>query len=112
MRINTLVIVFCPPRSLIFAYFCNFVALRWFYFFMLQLQDIISSDPQVQGGTPCFSGTRVPVEILIHHLLDGDLEDFYLDFPSVEVAQVEALIHIFQQMVDQAHGKVAQDSFR
>jgi uncharacterized protein (DUF433 family) len=79
---------------------------------MLYLQDIISSDPQVLGGTPCFSGTRVPVETLIHHLLDGELEDFYLDFPTVEVAQVEALIHIFQQMVDQTHAKAAQNSVR
>jgi hypothetical protein len=30
---------------------------------------VISIDPEVQGGTPCFRGTRVPVRTLFDHLV-------------------------------------------
>ena len=31
----------------------------------------ISSDPAVRGGTPVFTGTRVPVAVLFENLADG-----------------------------------------
>ena len=38
----------------------------------------------IPGGTPCFRGTRVPVESLIDYLEAGDTLDEFLDnFPSV-----------------------------
>ncbi len=38
----------------------------------------------ILGGTPVFSGTRVPVRILFEHLEAGDSIDVFLqDFPSV-----------------------------
>jgi uncharacterized protein (DUF433 family) len=44
----------------------------------------VISDPEIQGGTPVFIGTRVPVRILFEHLAAGDsLEVFLDDFPSV-----------------------------
>lgn len=45
---------------------------------------LITVDPAIQGGTPVFSGTRVPVQTLFDHLEAGDpLEVFLDDFPSV-----------------------------
>lgn len=36
------------------------------------------------SGTPCFSGTRVPVQNLFDYLEGGDdLDEFLDDFPSV-----------------------------
>jgi uncharacterized protein (DUF433 family) len=47
-------------------------------------QSVIVSDPEVLGGTPCFRGTRVPVDSLIDYLEAGDsLNEFLDNFPSV-----------------------------
>jgi uncharacterized protein (DUF433 family) len=47
-------------------------------------QNLVSVDPQVQGGVPVFSGTRVPVKNLFDYLESGDtLDEFLADFPSV-----------------------------
>ena len=45
------------------------------------------------GGTPVFTGTRVPVDSLIDHLKAGDPLDRFLDgFPSVSREQAEAFL--------------------
>ena len=47
-------------------------------------QSVVVSDPEIPGGTPCFRGTRVPVDSLIDYLQAGDSLDEFLDnFPSV-----------------------------
>ena len=47
-------------------------------------KSVIVSDPDTLGGTPCFRGTRVPVDSLIDYLEAGDNLDEFLDnFPSV-----------------------------
>lgn len=44
----------------------------------------MSRDPDVQGGVPVFTGTRVPVQYLIEYLASGHPLDAFLDeFPSV-----------------------------
>jgi uncharacterized protein (DUF433 family) len=41
------------------------------------------------GGTPVFSGTRVPVQTLLDYLEAGDsIDEFLAGFPSVTRAQV------------------------
>jgi len=50
---------------------------------------VICRDPEVMGGTPVFSGTRVPVQALIDYLEAGDSIDEFLEgFPSVTREQV------------------------
>jgi uncharacterized protein (DUF433 family) len=47
-------------------------------------ESVIVSDPEILGGTPCFRGTRVPVDTLIDCLEAGETLDEFLDnFPSV-----------------------------
>ena len=47
-------------------------------------ESVIVSDSEILGGTPCFRGTRVPVDSLIDYLEGGDSLDEFLDnFPSV-----------------------------
>ena len=47
---------------------------------------IISRDPEVMGGTPVFSGTRVPVQALFDRLVAEEaLSEFAEGFPSVGV---------------------------
>ncbi len=51
--------------------------------------DVIDSSPQILGGTPVFTGTRVPFQTLIEYLEAGDSIDQFLDdYPSVTRDQV------------------------
>jgi len=65
----------------------------------MEKTSVIVSDPEILGGTPCFRGTRVPVDSLIHYLEAGDTLDEFLDnFPSVTkeaaVAALEEATHL------------------
>ena len=44
----------------------------------------INIDPETMGGTPVFTGTRVPIQSLFDYLETGETLDEFLDnFPSV-----------------------------
>ncbi len=46
--------------------------------------NLITIDPEILGGTPVFSGTRVPIQTLFDYIEAGDpLERFLDHFPSV-----------------------------
>jgi uncharacterized protein (DUF433 family) len=52
---------------------------------MRRQRAITKVDPEIQGGTPCFAGTRVPVKSLFDYLSRGrSLEYFLQQFPSVK----------------------------
>lgn len=55
--------------------------------------QLITSDPEILGGTPVFSGTRVPVAVLFENLADGLSLDEILDsYPTLKRDQaIEAL---------------------
>ena len=54
---------------------------------------IVSSSPEILGGTPVFTGTRVPVQALIGYLDGGEtIDDFLAGFPTVERVQVMAFL--------------------
>jgi uncharacterized protein (DUF433 family) len=55
--------------------------------------DPIKVDREIMSGTPCFIGTRVPVKALFDYLGHGrPLDEFLLDFPSVERDQAVRVI--------------------
>jgi uncharacterized protein (DUF433 family) len=57
------------------------------------MSSVVSQDPQILGGEPVFTGTRVPVKSLFDHLESGDsIEQFLEGFPSVKREQVIALL--------------------
>jgi len=60
---------------------------------MPQLNDVITKDPDILGGTAVFRGTRVPFQTLLDYLEGGDtLDEFLDDFPTVtREAAVSAL---------------------
>jgi len=39
----------------------------------------IAVDPEILSGTPCFSGTRVPVKSLIDYLAHGRSVEYFLE---------------------------------
>ena len=52
-------------------------------------KSVISCSPDVMGGTPVFSGTRVPVQTFLDYLEGGESIDAFLEgFPSVSREQV------------------------
>jgi uncharacterized protein (DUF433 family) len=52
-------------------------------------EPVISRNPDVMGGAPVFSGTRVPIQTLLDYLEAGEsIDDFLEGFPSVSRAQV------------------------
>lgn len=59
----------------------------------MQTEELIVTSPAILGGTPVFSGTRVPVKNLTDYLEAGDtLDEFLDDFPSVSRAQAIAFL--------------------
>lgn len=61
----------------------------------IKKEQIVSRDPEVMNGALVFAGTRVPVEILIQHLVAGDsLDKFLDDFPTVSREQAVAYLEM------------------
>ena len=45
---------------------------------------LVQRSKDILGGTPVFSGTRVPVQTLLAYIEEGDtLDEFLDDFPAV-----------------------------
>jgi len=62
------------------------------------IHEVISSDPDVQGGAVVFAGTRVPLKNLIDYLEAGDSLELFLEhFPSVSREQAVAALELAQQ---------------
>jgi uncharacterized protein (DUF433 family) len=59
----------------------------------LNLSDIFHSAPEIMGGTPVFTGTRVPVQNLLDYLEGGEtIDEFLAAFPTVSREQVIAFL--------------------
>jgi uncharacterized protein (DUF433 family) len=59
------------------------------------LSDVIWVDPDRLSGTPCFKGTRVPIQALIDHIEgNSTVDDFLAGFPSVTRAQAIQFIEL------------------
>lgn len=67
----------------------------------VELTQVVSRDPEVHSGDLVFSGTRVPVETLVAYLISGSsIEEFLLDFPTVERWQVESYLALSLVSID------------
>ena len=53
----------------------------------------ITVDPEIMGGTPVFSGTRVPIRTLFDYLGDGySLDGFLEEFPGVSKLAAQTIL--------------------
>ncbi len=60
---------------------------------MIMKQPVVSRSPDIMGGTPVFTGTRVPVQTLLDYLEAGEtIDEFLAGFPSVKREQVVAFL--------------------
>jgi uncharacterized protein (DUF433 family) len=75
---------------------------------LMNASKVISVDPEILGGTPCFMGTRVPVDSLFDYLQGGETLEFFLDqFPSVSRAQAELLLEEAKEWANSSAGATA-----
>ena len=65
---------------------------------MPEARPVIARSPGILGGTPVFSGTRVPLQTLLDYLQAGDsLADFLNDFPTVTREQAIAALQLARE---------------
>ncbi len=61
---------------------------------------VFHSDPEIMGGTPVFTGTRVPVQNLVDCLEGGEsIDEFLTGFPTVRREQVIGFIEAAKERV-------------
>ena len=59
----------------------------------MKKKSAVKVDPEILSGTPCFSGTRVPVRALLDYIEGGDTLDEFLDqYPTVPRKQAVAFL--------------------
>jgi uncharacterized protein (DUF433 family) len=64
------------------------------------MEPIVTINPKVMHGTPCFAGTRVTVQTLFDHLESGYTVDGFVEqFPTV---RRERVIELLEQLKRQA----------
>jgi|WetSurMetagenome_2_1015567.scaffolds.fasta_scaffold33008_1 uncharacterized protein (DUF433 family) len=61
-------------------------------------EQLVSEDPEVMGGQPCFAGTRVPIDIVLASLDKGIARDrLVASYPFLTDAHIEAA-RVYQQV--------------
>ena len=64
------------------------------------MSSVVKIDPEIMSGTPCFVGTRVPIQNLIDYLEGGDsIDEFLEDFPSVRRDQIISFLEEAKESV-------------
>jgi uncharacterized protein (DUF433 family) len=63
--------------------------------------EAISVEPDIQSGTPCFAGTRVPVKSMFDAIERGRSLDYFLEqFPSVTLEQARQVLRQADQLLE------------
>ncbi len=59
----------------------------------MKKRSVVKIDPGIMSGTPCFTGTRVPVRALLDYIEAGDsLDEFLAQYPTVSRKQAIAYL--------------------
>ena len=61
---------------------------------------MVSVDPDIMHGMPCFTGTRVPVQTLLDYIEEGDtLDNFLSDFVTVKREQAVQFFELAKEFL-------------
>ena len=64
------------------------------------LAGIVTIDKEIMHGTPCFTGTRVPVQTLLDFIEAGDTLDKFLQaFPRVKREQAIQFLELAKEQL-------------
>lgn len=67
----------------------------------IDLQKVVSRDPEIHSGDLVFAGTRVPVGSLVCYLKGGySIEEYLREFPSVQRWQIESYLELSTEGLD------------
>lgn len=55
---------------------------------------VISTDPDVLGGTPVFRGTRVPIQTLFDYIKHDSIQEFLIGFPHISREMVNEVLDL------------------
>ncbi len=59
----------------------------------MKMHPVVTVNPDIMHGTPCFAGTRVAVQTFFDHLEAGyTIDGFLQQFPTVRRDQVSKLL--------------------
>jgi len=65
------------------------------------MDPIVTINPKVMHGTPCFAGRRVAVKTLFDHLEAGySVNEFLKEFPTVSREQVVGLLDLSMRQAE------------
>jgi len=89
----------CRSRLIPFAQLTIWLSkLRSIKLSLMSIDDLITVDPDILGGTPVFKGTRVPIRTLFEYLEnDYSLEEFLECFPSLSRDHVRQVLERSEQ---------------
>ena len=63
---------------------------------------LVTINPEILGGTPVFTGTRVPVKFFFEYIESGEtLDEFLFNFPTVKKDQALQLLEIAKKLIIQ-----------
>jgi uncharacterized protein (DUF433 family) len=75
------------------------------------LEHVMTVDPEILGGEPCFTGTRVPLETVVDNLAAGHSVQEILDnYPSLTLDHIHAVLQWQRGLVSKAVGGIARAS--
>ena len=65
-----------------------------------EINELITRDAEIMGGTPVFKRTRVPIKNLFDYL-EGNysLDEFLEQFPTVRREQATSLLELYKDML-------------
>lgn len=71
------------------------------------LEEVLSIDPEIMHGDLCFTGTRVPLTVLLDNLADGmGVDEFLTHYPTISRPSVEAVVLWQAKAIREAAGLV------
>jgi len=63
--------------------------------------QLVTIDREILGGTPVFTGTRVPVAVLFENLADGlSLEEILESYPTLKREQAIEALHQAESLLE------------
>ncbi len=61
----------------------------------MRWEDLISANPTVMHGARCFTGTRIPVSLVLDNLADGvSAEQILQQYPSLRAEHIPAALSL------------------
>ena len=70
-----------------------------------ELEGVLSSNPNIMGGDICFSGTRIPVVMLLDNVAAGTpWDEFYDAYPDLTPEMVQPVLNWESEQAKRAMG--------